>query len=160
MDGELGGQYTSNSTRSGWGCRKCNLLRYASEGGALLVRPRGTLGLMFGIVHSPRPESWFPYVFTSPKETAEGSEVAIEDVPELNNCQDVINSTPKLMRDEKDTEDAPKEGANQQAIPREVEIQREIQAIPDNMQKYQRHLELTANRTNSIAFTIPRRRFQ
>ena len=42
---ELGGHYTSSSTRSSWGCRRCNLLRYASEGEALLVRPRGTLGL-------------------------------------------------------------------------------------------------------------------
>jgi hypothetical protein len=40
---ELGGHYTSIVTRSTWGCRKCNLLRYASEGGALLIRPRGTL---------------------------------------------------------------------------------------------------------------------
>ena len=29
-------------------------LRYASEGGALLIRPRGTLGLVFGTGHSPR----------------------------------------------------------------------------------------------------------
>jgi hypothetical protein len=48
--------------------------------------------------------------------------------------------------------------ANEQGIPREVEIQREIMAIKDNTQKYQRYLELTAKRTNSIAFTIPRGR--
>jgi hypothetical protein len=65
---ELGGPRV---TRSTWGCRKCNLLRYASEGGALLIRPRGTLGLVFGTGHSPRPESWLPYVFTSPEEAAE-----------------------------------------------------------------------------------------
>jgi hypothetical protein len=57
---ELGGRYTSSSTHSTWGCRKCNLLRYTSEGGALLVRPRGTLGIIFGTGHSPRPESWLP----------------------------------------------------------------------------------------------------
>ena len=37
---ELGGHYASSITRSTWRCRKCNLLRYASEGGALLIRPR------------------------------------------------------------------------------------------------------------------------
>ena len=47
---------------------------------------------------------------------------------------------------------------SEQAIPREVEMQRIIQAIPDNTLKYQRYLELTAKRTNSIAFTIPRGR--
>ena len=36
---EPGGHYTSRVTRSTWGCRKCSLLRYASEGGALLIRP-------------------------------------------------------------------------------------------------------------------------
>jgi hypothetical protein len=41
---------------------------------------------------------------TSPKETAEASGFAIEDVAELNNCQDVIDSIPKLMRDEKNIE--------------------------------------------------------
>jgi len=64
----LGGHYTSSVMRSTWGCRKCNLLRYASEGGALLIRPRGTLGFVFETGHSPRPESWLPYVFTSTEE--------------------------------------------------------------------------------------------
>jgi hypothetical protein len=68
---ELGGQHTSRVMRSTWGCRKCNLLRYASEGGALLIRPRGTLGLVFGTGHSPRRESWLPYVFTSTEEAVE-----------------------------------------------------------------------------------------
>jgi hypothetical protein len=62
---EPGGRFTDSVVRSTWGCRKCNLLRYASEGGALLIRPRGTLGLVFGTGHSPRPESWLPYVFES-----------------------------------------------------------------------------------------------
>jgi len=174
---ELGGQYTSSSTRSTWGCRKCNLLRYASEGGALLFRPRGTLGLVFGTGHLPRPEPWFPYVFSSPEEAAEAGELDAAGVAVPDNCQEVIDSIPKLMRDEKNIEDAQKEGdelfldvcesfrygvmsyASEQGIPREVLVQREIMAIPDNTQKYQRYLELTAKRTNSIAFTIPRRRW-
>jgi hypothetical protein len=68
---EPGGRFTNSVVRSTWGCRKCKGLRYASEGGALLIRPRGTLGVVFGIGHSPRPESWLPYVFTSPEEAAE-----------------------------------------------------------------------------------------
>jgi hypothetical protein len=55
---EPGGRFTDSVLRSTWGCRKCNGLRFASEGGALLIRPRGTLGLVFGTGHSPRPESW------------------------------------------------------------------------------------------------------
>jgi hypothetical protein len=98
-------------------------------------------------------------VSTSPKEAAEASEFAIKDVPELNNCQDEIDSIPKLMRDVKNTEDTTRESANEQAIPREVEIQREIMAIKDNTAKYQRYLELTAKQANSITFTIPRRQW-
>jgi hypothetical protein len=37
-------------------------------------------------------------------------------------------------------------------------FQREIMSITDNTQKYLRYLELTARRTNNIAFTIPRGR--
>jgi len=94
----------------------------------------------------------------------------------LDNCPDVIDSIPKLMRDEKNIEDAHKEGnelfldvcesfrygvmsyGSEQAIPREVEMQRIIQAIPGNTQKYQRYLALTAKRANDITFTIPRGR--
>jgi len=89
----------------------------------------------------------------------------------------VIDSTPKLMRDEKNIEDAQKEGnelfldvcesfrygvisyASEQAIPREVLMQHEIQKITSNTQKYMRYLELTARQANSITFTIPRRRW-
>ena len=89
---------------------------------------------------------------------------------------DVIDSIPKLMRDEKNIEDAQKEGnelfldvcesfrygvmsyGSEQAVPREVEMQRIIQAIPDNTLKYQRYLELTAKRASDIVFTISRRR--
>ena len=49
--------------------------------------------------------------------------------------------------------------ASEQAIPREVQIQREIMSIKDNTLKYQRYLELTAKRASDIAFTIPRRRW-
>ena len=95
----------------------------------------------------------------------------------LDNCPDVIDSIPKLMRDEKNIEDAQKEGnelfldvcesfrygvmsyGSEQAVPREVEMQRIIQAIPDNTLKYQRYLELTAKRASDIVFTISRRRW-
>ena len=73
------------------------------------------------------------------------------------------------MRDEKNVEDAQKEGnalflvmsyGSEQAIPREVLIQREIQKITGNTQKYIRYLELTSRpRSADIAFTIPRRRW-
>ena len=37
-----GGRFTSSVIRSTWGCRACNKLRYASEGGALVFRSRWT----------------------------------------------------------------------------------------------------------------------
>ena len=69
----MGARWTVHQQRPAFnvGCRKCNGLRYASEGGALLIRPRGTLGLVFGTGYSPRPESWLPYVFTSTEQAAE-----------------------------------------------------------------------------------------
>jgi hypothetical protein len=51
---ELGGQYTSRVIRSTWGCRKCNLLRYASEGGALVHHDRGALASLFEPLCGPR----------------------------------------------------------------------------------------------------------
>jgi hypothetical protein len=72
---EPGGRFTTSVARSTWGCRRCNQLRYASEGGALLIRGRGelarTLTVAYGPGRSPRPESWLPYVFTSPEQAAE-----------------------------------------------------------------------------------------
>ena len=80
----------------------------------------------------------------------------------LDNCPDVIDSIPKLMRDEKNIEDAQKEGhelfldvceslcdgvmsyASELATLREVETQREIMSIKDDTQKYQRYLELSS----------------
>jgi hypothetical protein len=38
---------TSRVTRSTWGCRKCNSLRYASERGALVHQDRGALTSLF-----------------------------------------------------------------------------------------------------------------
>jgi hypothetical protein len=57
----------SNRVRSiSWRCRSCARLRYSSEGGYLcgsrMFRALGNL---------PRPESWLPYVFTSPEEAVE-----------------------------------------------------------------------------------------
>jgi hypothetical protein len=72
---EPGGRFTNSVVRSTWGCRKCNLLRYASEGGALVHHDRGALASLFesfcGPICSDRPEPWLPYVFTSPEEAAE-----------------------------------------------------------------------------------------
>lgn len=57
----------SNRVRSiYWRCRSCARLRYSSEGGYL--HP-GVLFRAFG--NLPRPESWLPYMFTSPEEAAE-----------------------------------------------------------------------------------------
>jgi len=68
-----GGRYTTSVYRSPWKCRRCAGLRYASEGRALLIRGgmlSRLLRLPFPDVPSPRPEPWFPYVFTSPREAA------------------------------------------------------------------------------------------
>jgi hypothetical protein len=57
-----------------WCCRSCNRLRYSSEG-AYLRPAYGRLGQLGATLRAfgnlPRPESWFPYVFTSPKKAAE-----------------------------------------------------------------------------------------
>jgi hypothetical protein len=116
-------------------------------------------------------------VFTSPKEAAEATGFAVEGVTVLDNCQDVIDSIPNLRRDETNLEDAAKKGnkllpdvcessrygvmsyGSEQATLREVLMQREIQKITSNTQKYQRYLELTAKQANSITFTISRRRW-
>ena len=69
----MGARWTVHEQRRAFnvGVPEMQRLRYASEGGALLIRPRGTLGLVFGTVHSPRPEPWLPCVFTSTEEAAE-----------------------------------------------------------------------------------------
>ncbi len=52
--------------RANWECLECAGLRYASEGGALLIRSRGRLGRLFGVGRIARPEPWLPYVLASP----------------------------------------------------------------------------------------------
>ena len=47
-------------------CRSCARLSYSSEGGFLRGGGRGALAAIFRAYGNlPRPESWFPYVFTS-----------------------------------------------------------------------------------------------
>lgn len=100
-----------------------------------------------------------------------------EGVAVLNTCRDVIDSIPKLMRSEKDLEDAEKEGnelfldvcesfryglmsyAATAPIPRDVAIQEEIKAIKDNTQKYMAYLRMTARRAeDEIAIPLPSRK--
>src|SRR5215831_9775117 len=56
------GGTTRTVYRSEWRCRECAGLRYASEGGALLVRSRGLVGHVLGVAHAPRPKPWLPLV--------------------------------------------------------------------------------------------------
>jgi len=67
---EAGGQYTSSARVSDWQCRSCAGLRYASEGGALIVRSRCAMLRPLSGLSSPRPEPWYPYVFSSPADAA------------------------------------------------------------------------------------------
>jgi hypothetical protein len=95
----------------------------------------------------------------------------------LDNCRDVIESIPQLQRDEKDIEDAQKEGnelfldvcesfrygvmsyASEQRIPREEAMRQRIQKIEDPTQKYMEYLRLSSRPASAdIAFTIRRRR--
>ena len=74
----------SNRVRSiSWQCRSCARLRYSSEGGALVSRGgpiSRLLKMPFPDMHHPRPESWLPYVFTSPKEAAEAGVCELSSV--------------------------------------------------------------------------------
>lgn len=60
------GRFNTSAARSNWRCRACHKLRYASEGGALVLRSR-----LFGRSRCDRPEPWLPDVFTSPEEAAQ-----------------------------------------------------------------------------------------
>lgn len=62
----VGGPTTRSVYRSQWQCREWARLRYASEGGALLVRSRGFLGKMLGVGRAKRPEPWLPKCFPIP----------------------------------------------------------------------------------------------
>ena len=67
---EAAGQYTRSAQVSSWQCLKCAGLRYASEGGALVLRSRGkwfrSLEMQLGTTRSDRPEPWYPLVYSSP----------------------------------------------------------------------------------------------
>jgi phage terminase large subunit len=99
-----------------------------------------------------------------------------EGVGVLNTCRDVTDSLPKLMRSEKEPEDAEKEGdelfldvcesfryglmsyATTAPIPREVLNQEEIKGIKDNTAKYMRYLQLQAqNNQSDVVLNIPSR---
>jgi hypothetical protein len=73
--------WSNRVRRVSWRCRSCARLRYSSEGGYL--RPAygrlGHLGVMLRASwgNLPRPESWLPYVFTSPEEAAEAELCAV-----------------------------------------------------------------------------------
>jgi hypothetical protein len=58
---KVGGTTTRSVFRSQWQCRECCGLRYASEGGALLVKSRGELGRILGVMRAQRPKPWLPY---------------------------------------------------------------------------------------------------
>jgi hypothetical protein len=91
-----------------------------------------------------------------------------DELAVLDNCQDVIDSIPKLMRDEKNIEDAQKEGnelfldvfesfrygvmsyGSEQAIPREVEIQREIMSIQECGASYRNILPRTLHSASAV----------
>jgi hypothetical protein len=57
------GRFNTSVARANWRCRACHKLRYASEGGALVLRSR-----MFGRSRCARPDPWYPIVFTSREE--------------------------------------------------------------------------------------------
>lgn len=67
--------WSNRVRRTDWCCRSCNRLRYSSEGGYLRPTGLGRLGRLGVMLRAygnlPRPESWLPYVFTSPEEAAE-----------------------------------------------------------------------------------------
>jgi hypothetical protein len=79
---EPGGRFTTSVARSSWGCRKCNRLRYESEGGALVHRGRGAIARLLelcgGALRSARTDPWHPHVFTSPEEAAEAGLVTLK----------------------------------------------------------------------------------
>jgi hypothetical protein len=67
--------WSNRVRRTDWCCRSCNRLRYSSEGGYLRPSGLGRLGqlgvMLRALGNLPRPQSWLPYVFTSPEEAAE-----------------------------------------------------------------------------------------
>lgn len=69
-----GGENMTSAQRSQWQCRRCAGLRYASEGGALVLHSRGrwfrALEMKYGRTRSDRPDPWYPYVFSSPDDAS------------------------------------------------------------------------------------------
>jgi len=68
--------WSNRVRRISWRCRSCARLRYSSEGGYLCQGVRAErlfagMGFPGKLPPLPRPESWLPYVFTSPQEAAE-----------------------------------------------------------------------------------------
>src|SRR6185437_10830448 len=70
-----GGRFTNSAQTSRWQCRCCAGLRYASEGGALVIRSRGWFARMldadYGPCRSDRPTPWTPYALSSPERISE-----------------------------------------------------------------------------------------
>jgi Phage terminase large subunit len=102
-----------------------------------------------------------------------------EGVAVLNTCRDVIDSLPKLMRAEKEPEDAEKEGdelfldvcesfryglmsyANTAPVPSDVANQERIKAIKDNSQKYMEYLRITSKPlTADVTVNLPSRNWR
>ena len=66
--------------RADWECRTCCTLRYSSEGGALVMRGGPISRLLRRFVpdeSAPRPESWIPYVFSSPMDSVAAGFVGV-----------------------------------------------------------------------------------
>jgi hypothetical protein len=74
--------WSNRVKRTDWCCRSCNRLRYSSEGGALVLRG-GPISRLLRMdvpdIHSPRPESWLPYVFSSPADAAAAGVCNLDD---------------------------------------------------------------------------------
>lgn len=106
-----------------------------------------------------------------------GTLLDTDGVAVLDSCPDVIESLPRLMRDEKDPEDAESEGsdlfldvceafryglmsyATAKAPPREVQMQQRVMAIEDPTQKYMEYLKITSRPAlGNAVFSIPRGR--
>jgi phage terminase large subunit len=94
----------------------------------------------------------------------------------LDRCTDTIESIPRLMRSEKDPEDAEKEGdelfldvcealrygvmsyASKAPVPEEVEMAERLQQISDPTARYMEYLRLSAKQSSSsVELPIPRR---
>lgn len=98
----------------------------------------------------------------------------LEDLAVMSSCTDTIESIPKLMRDEKDPEDAEKEGsdlyldvceslrygvmsyASAQPVPAEVEMEEELKKIKDPTARYIRYLQLNARQKSGLAVPVPK----